>query len=102
MLYSNIQHLIIQGNNFNDKDELSLISYIRQCNICVNNETSKFDLYWKAAIRAIYMESAHEVHERIHYDGEYDATNRISHVPFVSTNHLVKFTIHILEKDGLN
>ena len=30
--------------------------------------------------------------------GDYDATNRISHVTFISTNHLIKITIQILEK----
>ena len=49
MLYNNIQRLIIQGNTFNDKEKLSLISYMRQFNIRGKNETSKFDLYWKAA-----------------------------------------------------
>ena len=29
IMYSNIQSLIIQGNTFNDEDELSLIYYMR-------------------------------------------------------------------------
>ena len=64
MLYSNIQRLMIQGDNFNDEDELSLISDMRQFNIIGKNETSKFDMYWKAVIRAMETESTHGVHER--------------------------------------
>ena len=45
MLYSNIQCLIMQGDNFNDEDKLSLISDMRQFNICGNNDTSEFGLY---------------------------------------------------------
>ena len=44
MLYCNIQHLIVQGDTFNDEDKLSLIYDMRQFNIHVNNDTSKFDL----------------------------------------------------------
>ena len=53
MLYKNIQLLIMQGNNFNDEDGLSLISDMRQFNIHFNNDTSEFDLYWKSVIRAM-------------------------------------------------
>ena len=42
MLYRNIKFLITQGNNFNDGDELILISYTRQFNICGNNKTIDF------------------------------------------------------------
>ena len=45
MLYSDIQVLIMQGDNFNDEEDLSLIYDMRQFNICGNNETSDFDLY---------------------------------------------------------
>ena len=47
------------------------------------------------------MESAHGVHDKIHSSGGYDDTNRISHAPFISTNHLIKTTIPILDKDVL-
>ena len=98
MLYSDIQPLIMQGNTFNDEDESSLISDIRQFNIRGKNEISEFDLYWKTVIRAMETEIAHRAYERIHAAGDYDATNRISHVTFISTNHLIKITIQILEK----
>ena len=39
MLYRDIQHLIMQGNTFNDEDELSLIYDMYQFNIRVNNGT---------------------------------------------------------------
>ena len=98
MLYSNIQILIIQGNNFNDKDKLSFISDMRQFNISGNNEMSDFDLYWKSSIRLMDIESLHSAHERTRAAGDYDATNRISHDTFISTNHLIKITIQLLEK----
>ena len=101
MLYINIKRLIIQGNNFNDENKLSLISDMRQFNICSNNETSEFYLYWKAAIIVIETEIAHGVHKRRHAAGDSDATNRISHSSFISTNYLIKITIQIFEKDGL-
>ena len=96
ILYNNIQRSIIQGNTFNDEDKLSLISYMRQFNIRCNNETRKFDMYRKAAIIAMETESAHRVHERIPAAGDYDATNRISHATFISTNHLIKSTVQII------
>ena len=101
-LYSDIQRLIMQGGTFNNENKLSLISDMRQFNICVNNDTRKFYLYWKAAIRAMETEGVHGSHERIHDAGGSDATNRISHYPFIYTNHIIKSTIYILEKDGLN
>ena len=70
-------------------------------NICGNNDTSKFDMYWKSAIRAMETESAHGVHERRHAASDSYSTNRISHSPFMSTNHLIKSTIKLLKKDGL-
>ena len=100
-LYSDIQHLIIQGNNFNGEDDLNLISDMRQFNICGKNETSDFDLYWKSSLRLMDIESSHSAHERTRAAGDSDATNRISHDTFISTNHLIKSTIHLLEKYGL-
>ena len=97
----NIQCLIIQGNTFNYEDELSLISDILKFNILDYHETSKFYLYGKAAIISVEMKSAHGAHERRHTAGDSDATNRISHATFISTNHLIKGTIQLLEKDGL-
>ena len=76
MLYSGTQRLIIQGDTFNNEDELILISDMWLFNIHGNNETREFDLYWKAAIRAMDMESAHGAHERRHAAVDYDATNR--------------------------
>ena len=101
MLYRNIKLLIIQGNTFNDEYKLSLIYDMRQFNICGNNETSKFDLYYKYAIKVMEIESAHREHERRHAVGDYDAINMISHDPFIYTNHIIKSTIQILEKDIL-
>ena len=98
MLYRKIQRLIIQGNNFNDEDELSLISDMRQFSICGNNETNEFDVYWKAEIRAMEMESAHGEHARRHSAADYYATNILSHAPFISTIHLIKSTMQLLEK----
>ena len=97
ILYINIQHLIMQGNNFNDKDDLSLIYDMRQFNICGKNETRDSYLYWKAEIRAMYTESAHEIHERRHAAGDSYANNRISNDPLISTNNLIKITIQLLE-----
>ena len=80
---------------------MSVIYDIRQFNIFGNNETSEFGPYWKSEIRAMDMESAHGEHERIHDAGDSDANNRISYSLFISTNHLIKITIHILENDIL-
>ena len=44
MLYSDIQYFIMQGNAFNEEDELSLISDMQQFNICGNNEIRDFDM----------------------------------------------------------
>ena len=77
MLYINIQNLITKGNNLNDEDELSLISDMRQFNICGKNETSAFDVYWKSEIRGMETESAHGEHDRRHAAGDSYATNRI-------------------------
>ena len=44
MFYSNTQLLIIQGDNFNDEDELSLISDMRRYNICGNNERANLSV----------------------------------------------------------
>ena len=96
MLYRDIQRLIIQVDTFNDEDELSHIYDMQQFNICGNNETRNVDMYWKAATRKMETESAHVVYERRHAAGDFDATNRISHAPFISTNNLVKITIQIL------
>ena len=46
-------------------------------------------------------ETEHGVHGRSHAAGDYDNTSRISHDPFISTNHLIKSTMQILEKDVL-
>ena len=72
---------------------------MRQYNIYGNNETSEFDLYWKSSIRAMETESAHGAHESRNSAGDYDATNSISHATYISTKHLIKITIQILEKD---
>ena len=77
-----------------------LISDMRQFNIHGNNETSEFDLYWKAVIRAMEMEITHGAHERRHAASDSNATNRISHAPFISTNHLIKITVQLLETYG--
>ena len=53
MVYSHINSLIIQGDNFNDEDKLSLISDMYQLNIRSNSYTREFDLYWKALIRVM-------------------------------------------------
>ena len=66
VLYRYIQSLMIQGNTFNDEDELRLIFDREQFNIRGNNETSEFDLYWKVEIKGMEMESTHEAHDRIH------------------------------------
>ena len=55
-------------------------------------------MYWKSAIRATEIESAHGEHDRRHSAGYYDATNKISHAPFISINHLIKSTMQLLEK----
>ena len=44
ILYRYIQSLIMQGNTFNDHDELNLISDMRQFNIRGKNEIRKFDM----------------------------------------------------------
>ena len=75
ILYRNIQPLIMHGYTFNDEEKLSLISDMRQFNIRGNNETSKFDMYWKAAIKAMDTESAYGVHERRHASRDSYATN---------------------------
>ena len=97
IFYSNIQCLIMQGNTFNDEYDLSLISDMRQYNINGNNETSEFDLYWQSLIRAMETEIAHRAHESRNAAGDYDSTNIISHATYMSTKHLIKSTIQILE-----
>ena len=101
MLYSNIQRLIMQDDTFNYEDEFSLIYDMRQCNIRGNNETSEFSMNWKAAIREMETEFAHGAHERRNAAGDSDSTSRISHDYFISTNHITKRTIKLLEKYGL-
>ena len=101
IFYCNIQRLIMQGNTFNDEYELSLISDMRQNNIHGNNETSEFDMYCKSLIRAMDTESAHRAHESRNSAGDYDSTNSISNATYISTKHLIKSTIQILEKDVL-
>ena len=59
-------------------------------------------MYWKAAIRAMETEIAHWAHKRRHTANDSDSTNRISHDSFISTNHLIKITMQLLEKDLLN
>ena len=44
ILYRYIQSLIMQGNTFNDHDELNLISDMQQFNIRGKNEIRKFDM----------------------------------------------------------
>ena len=77
MLYRNIKLLIIQGNTFNDEYKLSLIYDMRQFNICGNNETSKFDLYWKSAIGVTETYIAHGEQDRRHAVDNSDANNRL-------------------------
>ena len=101
MLYINIKRLIFQGNNFNGEDELSLISDMQKFHICGKMRQATFDIYQKAAIRATKTEITHKLHDRRHANYDYDSTNRISHATFISTNHLIKITIQILEKDVL-
>ena len=101
MFYIYIQHLIMKDDNFNDEDDLSLISDMRRFNIRGNNETSKFHMYWKAAIRVMETESAHGEHDRSHAAGDSDSTNRISRSTLIPTKHIIKSIIHILEKYGL-
>ena len=101
ILNSYIKCLIIQVDTFNYEEELSFISDMRKFNICGKNETSKFYIYWKVVIRAMETETAHGAHDRSHAAGDYDNTSRISHDPFISTNHLIKSTMQILEKDVL-
>ena len=55
----------------------------------------------EAAIIYIEAESAHGAHERIYSSVYFDTTNRISHAPFISFNHLIKSTMHLLEWYGL-
>ena len=74
---------------------------MRRFNIRGKNETSEFDLYWKAEIIAMETESAHGAHERRNSAGDSDATNRISHSPFISTNLIIRTKIQIIEKDGI-
>ena len=57
-------------------------------------------MYWKAAIRSLETKGAHGVHERRYAAGDSDASNRISHAPIISTNHLIKITIQLLENYG--
>ena len=70
-----------------------------QFNICGINEASEFDIYWKVATIAMETKITHGAHERKHAAGDSDVTNRISNVPFISTNHLIKITIKFFEKD---
>ena len=77
MLYGDIQRLIIQRNTFNDEGKLSLIDDIRQFNICGNNDTSKFDLYWKSAIGVTETYIAHGEQDRRHAVDNSDANNRL-------------------------
>ena len=66
-----------------------------------NAETSEFNIFWKGTIRVMETESAYRVYERIHTAGSSDTTNMVSHGPFISTNHLIKCTIILLENNGL-
>ena len=74
---------------------------MRKFNIHGNNETSEFDLYCKSLIGAMETESSHGSHERRNSAGDYDSTNSISHATYISTKHIIKSTIQILEKDVL-
>ena len=55
----------------------------------------------ETAIRAMDTKNAHGAHERIYSSVYFDTTIRISHSPFISTNHIIKSTIHLLENCGL-
>ena len=46
-------------------------------------------------------ESAHVAQGRRHTASDYNMINMVSHAPFISTNHLVKYTMMLFEKDGL-
>ena len=71
---------------------------MRKFNICGNNKTIKFDLYWESSIRVTETEIAHGGYDRINSAGDSDATNIISYATFISTNHLIKSTIQLIEK----
>ena len=101
ILNSYIKFLIIQGDTFNYEEELSFIYDMLKFIFFGKNETSEFDIYWKVVIRAMETETAHGSHDRSHAAGDYDNTSRISHDPFISTNHLIKITMQLLEKDVL-
>ena len=45
--------LDVGSATLNDEDELILIYYMRQFDICGNGETRKFDMYWESSIRAM-------------------------------------------------
>ena len=100
-LYSDIAHLIRKGDKFDDTEELNMISDMRQLNCRGNTDISKFEIFWKGAMQAMEIESSHGAHEKRHAAGDSNTTNRVSHAPFISTNHLIKCTITLLEKDGL-
>ena len=101
ILNSYIKCLIIQVDTFNYEEELSFIYDMLKFIFFGKNETSEFDIYWKVVIRAMETETAHGAHDRSHAAGDYDNTSRISHDPFISTNHLIKSTMQFLEKDLL-
>ena len=69
---------------------------MRQFNICGNNETGDFGMYWKSVIRSMETEISHGEHERRHAAGDSGSTNRISYDLFISKNHIIKITIQIL------
>ena len=46
-------------------------------------------------------ESAHVAQGRRHTASDYNMINMVSHAPFISTNHIIKYTIMLLEKYGL-
>ena len=46
------------------------------------------------------IEVVYGVHERRYAASDSNATNRVSHAPFISTSHLIKCKIILLEKYG--
>ena len=56
---------------------------------------------YESAIKTTDKNIAHGAHERIYSSVYFDNTIRISHSPFISTNHIIKSTIHLLENCGL-
>ena len=57
---------------------------------------------YESAIKTTDKNIAHGAHERIYSSGASDATKNISHAPFISTNHLIKITVQLLETYGPN